>query len=573
MAVAFKLGLRQKLAYKLNAGLRDSKMEPKRYFTLVLIAIVTCGLIIPGIINYVLSDYLTGIASYTIYAIPIFMIFVVAIFPIMASSKKKVVVERIMPLFVTEMAALSTSEMPIDKIFYVLSTRSEHGPLAEDSKKIFRLIHHYHVSAADACRFVAARTPSILEQDFLNRLAHALEVGERLDRFMKNEHDVIMDEYVLKCESVLKDLDFVKELFTGIITSLIFICVFISIVPLLGAQSTDAFLFGIVMTFAAMEGMFVYYIYSKVPKDEIWYPWRSKWRGKLVKDHDRVLFISVLVAIAGTISLSILLIPLGLPNMLLASSVFLPFLIPGILIWREERRIEKRDNIYGAFIRSLGRSCSVSGQTMPDAVKKLALHKFGPLTPMVNNLSKRLSLHINAVDAWKHFSAEASSNLIKRFGQMYTECALNGAKPEETSLFISNNMFKILAIRKKKHVVSSSFLGVLYGVMVALAFTLYVTIGIAEYMSDIISKLVLANQGFMTSGFLNTIFNSDFSIEPLMNMAFAVILLHALFSSLMLPLLRGGHLAGAAIHFIVMLWLASAAQLAVDLMLSGLLGI
>jgi flagellar protein FlaJ len=281
----------------------------------------------------------------------------------------------------------------------------------------------------------------------------------------------------------------------------------------------------------------------------------------------------VLVAVVGTIALCIVLLPMGLPSMLLASSVFMPFVIPGILIWREEKRIEKRDNIYGAFIRSLGRSCSVSGQTMPEAVKKLALHKFGPLTSMVNNLSKRLSLHINAVDAWKHFSAEASSDLIKRFGQMYTECALNGAKPEETSLFISNNMFKILAIRKKKHVVSSSFLGVLYGVMVALAFTLFVTIGIAEYMSDIISNLVLENQGFMTSGFLSSIFNAEFSIEPLMNMAFAVILIHAAFSSLMLPLLRGGHPAGAAIHFIVMLWIASAAQFSVEIMLGTLLGI
>jgi flagellar protein FlaJ len=132
-------------------------------------------------------------------------------------------------------------------------------------------------------------------------------------------------------------------------------------------------------------------------------------------------------------------------------------------------------------------------------------------------------------------------------------------------------MFKILSIRKKKHVVSSSFLGVLYGVMVALAFTLYVTIGIAQYMSTMISGLVVQNQAFMNGGFLSSIFNAEFSVQPLITMAFCVILIHAFFSSLMLPMLRGGHLAGAAIHFIVLLWIGAFASFAVDMMLKTLL--
>ena len=39
----------------------------------------------------------------------------------------------------------------------------------------------------------------------------------------------------------------------------------------------------------------------------------------------------------------------------------------------------------------------------------------------------------------------------------------------------------------------------------------------------------------------------------------------------MLPLLRGGHIAGAAIHFIALLWIGSVSAFIVDLMLKGLL--
>ena len=129
------------------------------------------------------------------------------------------------------MAALSTSDMSFDKVFYILSEKKEFGQLAEDAKQIYRLLKHYSVGAAEACRFVAQRTSSQIESDFFQRLSHSLDVGEKLDRFMHNEHDVMMDEYMLKSESALKDLDFVKEIYTGITTSLIFTAVFVAITP------------------------------------------------------------------------------------------------------------------------------------------------------------------------------------------------------------------------------------------------------------------------------------------------------------------------------------------------------
>ncbi len=379
--------------------------------------------------------------------------------------------------------------MPFDKVFFIMAQKKEYGPLAKDSMKIFRLMKYYNVSVAEACRFIASHTPSRMENDFFSRLGHAVDIGEKLDRFMKNEHDVMMDEYVLKCEGSLKDVDFIKEIFTGAITALIFICVFVSIIPLLGSQTADTLIYGIVIGFMIMEGAFVYLILSKVPKDDIWYPLRQKYKAGLLTERDRMMIVAVVIAVLGMVGLYYLLSPLDIPLMLFAATVCLPVLIPGIMIMREEKKIEKRDEIFGAFIRSLGRSCSVSGQTMPGAVKNLAIHKFGPLTSAVQNLSKRLAMHISPTDSWGHFSAETSSNMIKKFSGMYTQCVLSGSKPEETSLFISNNLFKILAIRKKRISISSSFVGVLYGVMIALAFTMWITVGITEYMSEVVGNL------------------------------------------------------------------------------------
>jgi len=555
---------------KQDEWLRDLKMGKETYFKLVLLSTVLLGLVVPILLTLTLAPYLSSSLLILAYVIPVFGIFVVVMLPAVYTSRRKMEVEQNMPMFVTTMAALSTSDMSFDSVFYILSGKKEYGQLAEDAKQIYRLIKHYSVGAAEACRFVAIRTSCQMEANFFNRLSHSMDVGEKLDQFMKNEHDVIMDEYMLRAEGTLKDLDFVKEIYTGLTTSLIFTAVFVCLMPMFGGTAIEVLLIGVVFSFAAMESFFIYLLKTKVPKDQIWMGWRTKVKRGLVKDKDRIIFTSVLIAILGIVLLSLIMIPSGLPPMFIASTIFLPVLFPGILILREEKDIEKRDNIYGAFIRSLGRSSEVSGTTMADGVRKLAMHSFGPLTAMVRNLSKRLALHINAADSWKHFAAESSSDLIDKFGEMYVMSIQNGSKAEPTSMFISNNMFRVLTIRKKRSVTASSFVGILYGVMISLAVTLYITIGIVNYMSGIMSDVVI-DPGVAGGNFLMGIIAADIDTSAIEMMVFSVVLVHATLSSLMLPMIKGGHIVGSVVHFIALIWIASVASLVSQYLIDGLL--
>lgn len=555
---------------KKDAWLRDLRMKEDTYYKLILISIVLLGIVAPAVLTLTLAPYLDGPLLIIVYVVPLFGIFVIFMLPAVYTSKRKVEVEQNMPMFVTTMAALSTSDMPFESVFYILSSKKEYGQLAKDAKQICRLIKHYSVGAAEACRFIAVRTSCEMEANFFNRLSHSLEVGEKLDKFMENEHDVIMDEYMLRAEGTLKDLDFVKEIYTGLTTSLIFTAVFVCIMPMFGSDAVEVLMIGVVFSFAALESFFIYLLKTKVPKDRIWMGYRTKLKRGLITDKDRLIFTSVLVAVLGIILLSFIMIPSGLPPMFIASTIFLPALFPGILVMREEKAIETRDNLFGAFIRSLGRSSAASGTTMAESVRKLAMHTFGPLTAMVKNLSKRLALHISAVDSWKHFAAETSSDLIDKFGEMYVTCIQNGSKAEPTSLFISNNMFRVLSIRKKRSQTASSFVGILYGVMISMAVTLYITIGIVDYMGQVMSSVVISDGGASTS-FLSGILSANFDVGSIELMVFAVILVHATLSSLMLPMIKGGHIVGSIVHFIALIWIASVASMISQSLISGLL--
>jgi uncharacterized protein (DUF111 family) len=68
----------------------------------------------------------------------------------------------------------------------MISRSSLSDPVKDRAQRIFRLVKQYNVSAAESCRFVAQRTPSKMENDFYSRLAHSIDVGEKLDRFMRN---------------------------------------------------------------------------------------------------------------------------------------------------------------------------------------------------------------------------------------------------------------------------------------------------------------------------------------------------------------------------------------------------
>ena len=90
-------------------GFREMKMSPSSYFRLLVFSVVAFGIVVPGVMSILLSPYLSGVAAYIIYLVPLFIVIVVALLPPIYSSQKKIKVDRTFPLFITELAALSTS--------------------------------------------------------------------------------------------------------------------------------------------------------------------------------------------------------------------------------------------------------------------------------------------------------------------------------------------------------------------------------------------------------------------------------------------------------------------------------
>ena len=71
---------------KLKDSFREMKITPKTYFLILTFATVIFGIVIPAAISMFLAPYLHGPIVYTINIIPMFIIFVVGMYPLMLAS-------------------------------------------------------------------------------------------------------------------------------------------------------------------------------------------------------------------------------------------------------------------------------------------------------------------------------------------------------------------------------------------------------------------------------------------------------------------------------------------------------
>ena len=542
------------------------KNEPGRYLLYVVASALLVGTVVPAILLSLVDLGTPGLTLYLIMLSPGFLIFLVAIIPFLQVGMEKRRVNQIMPLFVTHMASMVTSGLPLEKVFGYVADMRDYGIIAENCGQIQNLVVNYGMTVSEACRFVAKDIKNDMERDFFIRLAHAIDVGDEMGVFFNYEQEIIMDEFQLNAESTLKNMDFVTEIYVALIVAMTFLVVFVAIIPLVGGGVNEMMLLGITFTFLVLEVMFLLISIFVMPTDRIWYPWSTKFAKNMVTSTDKLLIYVIILNIVALTILAVYVFFSDMDLRLAIPIVSTPLLISGLLINREEQRINNRDNIYGSFIRALGRSMEASSASLPASVRQISQHKFGYLSAAVESLSKRLDTNIDPDLAWDNFIAETESNFIDKFTRMYIDTTGHGSSPERTSYFISKNMNKFLAMRKKRNVFVSSMTGVSYGTMVALAGTMWIMYAVIDYVGVLIENMY---GGMATGGaasvFLGSIINPSYDLGVLSLVVIVILSIHALVSSLTINSMKGGHWFGGAFHFSALIWVGVACTYLVDI--------
>jgi len=534
---------------KWKKAFHSLEISPSDYLKRFVIPIMLLGIAFPVLIQIAAPVIMEGYIKLVFYSIPFFMLILVMVYPITSLEGKKMQINQNIHYYITHMGVLATSQMQLKELFSRVSRNDAYEYLSKETAKIYMLMEDWNISFAQACRFIARRTPSDIFADFLDRFAHAVDSGENVESFLKSEQKVVMNDFDTMYKEALHSIDSVKEIFMSMVMALIFMVSFAILLPVIMGIDASMLMIGSIILFLGAEALLVYFTKMKVPKDRIWHTL------DIETEADKAIKISFPVSILVCVLVAIPLLMWGkLPITIEIAAIMTPLVITGRVASREENKIKRKDDNFSSFIRSLGASAGARGGLIKESLRHLIYHDFGPLTRDVRDLYSRLNTRINKRRSWEFFAAGTGSNLIERFGTIFSEGTHLGGKPEVIGDIIGDNVMEINSLRKLRYSSSSSLVGELYGLTGGIAFTMFLSLYIVKMLGEVFSHANIPqgmNVGLSVSA--ATSVNIDFLTLLIM----AMLVGHSFLSSVLIRVVDGGHMFNVYTHFVGMLWVSA----------------
>ncbi len=523
----------------------------EQYMMKFALPVAGMGIFFPFIMFLLVPSLVSGIFLFVLLLVPVLCIGLVIFYPLSVMGVKKSQIDLNMHYYITHMGVLASSNMARKEVIHNLSMHESYGYLATETGKIYSLMNDWNLSLAQACRFIAKRTPSAIFADFLDRLAHSAEAGEPFDQFVWTEQKVVMNEFDTMYKKSLSEIQMVKEIFIAMMTALIFLTSISLIMPIITGMPLYFLLEGSIVAFLAAEGVIVYIMKTKAPKDNIWHTLNIE------TDAEKVIRMSFPISVIGSTIIAVILLLWGggLPVTILIAISLSPLAITGYYARREEELIKRKDDNFSQFVRALGSTAGARGGIIRESLRNLTYHDFGPLTIEVNDLYKRLETRINKYMSWNYFAAGTGSNLIERFASIFAEGIDKGGKPEVIGEIIGDNFMRIVSLRKLRYTLARSLVGEVYGLTGGIALTMFLTLGIVEMLTKTFSGVSMP--AGMTSIF--SLGSNSVDINLLALLLMSMMVGHSLLSALMLRAVDGGSVFNTYIHFVGMVWLSAVA--------------
>lgn len=472
-------------------------------------------------------------------------------------------------LFITHLTVLSMSKTNRVEIFRTIANDDDYGALADEMTKLIGLVDTFNLSLDDAARARSKQTPSDMLADFYEQIAYNVGSGQPISDFLISEQEAIIKEFATKYESDLDSVGVFAELFISMMLVSSFATLFGMIIPFLTGMNPLLTIGGMLFVYTLVQAGFVFIIDSVAPEDKLWYV-PNEFENERLDTIQKYVIASVsisaiLAIIVGAGILGYLPVSFdGYPMQFIVPIPTIPLLLPAIYVSLVERDIAQAEQQFSSFIRGLGAVESVKKTSTASVLRTMKNKDFGRLTPYIVNLYRRLNLQVNSTVAWRHFSSEIGSALVKNFSDMYVLGRELGGDPEMLGNIIGQNVNEVLSLRAKRKQVINQLTGQTYGMTLATIATFFISLGVLRL-------LVQVTEG-MDVGLLRGILYVElYSIPTISALVYAAVIINALTSSLLIRKASRAHTAGALLHFTIITWLGFALGYVIDSYFIGLL--
>ncbi|MBE8539198.1 archaellar assembly protein FlaJ [Geoglobus acetivorans] len=395
----------------------------------------------------------------------------------------------------TYMASLSTANLSRDKIFELVAEKKEYSP-SKYFKQIRDLTQKWHYDYATACELIAEKVKHKRLKELLNRFSNAIASGEPDEEFIEREwrtfKTVRKDEYQRSLESLRKWTDAYVSILVS--TTLISVVILLSIVIYSVSDPLSMILTAIFSSLAfSLFGVFM--LYKATPKDAKTHSMPIKSKEQMTISRLQVLLLPIFLAALLIFSvlpavfnpeMEILGIDAKGIGLIISGFVLLPL---GIIGYRDDRKISKRDEAFTSVIRGLGATISGAGVGMAEALSRLDKKNLGELKDLVMPLHKRLSLGLDPKISWDKFTGESGSYLISKLTPIFIDATDMGGDANLVGEIVGSSNLEMVLLRLKRDLISNGFINLVIPLHVSMVGLILFITKILEKFTSLISKM------------------------------------------------------------------------------------
>ena len=388
----------------------------------------------------------------------------------------------------TYMSAIAAAGLSRHRIFAMASELST--TVAHYFADVENLVRSFHYDYPQACRVTGEGAKENEVRSFLFRLSDALESGEPLDVFLAREAEAQGDSYSNEYE---RDLESLKK-WTDAYASLIISQVLIVIINLISTMIYDmgTKLVGGFMVMSVLFSFMGAWVLSRAAPREVMTLPGPEGSKEQILARKLLLIAFPLAVISGGI---LHLFGAGWPWILILSALILSPV--GVVAFVSDRKLSKKEEEFGPFLRSLGGMASSTATTLTESLSQIDLKSFPALEPDATRLGMRLRARIDKEICWRRFGTETGSQLITEGVRVFYDAVTVGGDPEEVSGLCSMFTAQTSLLRAKRRGVSSTFnwltLTMHSALSVLLLLVLNIVLSFRSMMQDVIDPDLTAN--------------------------------------------------------------------------------
>ena len=376
------------------------------------------------------------------------------------------------------------------------------------SSKYFANVHFLaqklNVDYAEACRTVALRTNIDEVRGFLLRLAGAMGAGEDEGAFLLRESEAMAAAFSNRYE---RDVESLKKWTDAYVTLVVAagLIVIVSVISMMIYDIGTSITVGLALTMVFVTILGGWIIYVSAPHEVKTRP-QGPTSEKQILAHKLFKILAPIGVAVFAIALFIG-IELGWAFLILAAFLY----VPGFIITRDDKRIDKLDADIPTVVRVLGGVTSAIGTTVTEALGQIDRRSMGSLTPEIDRLYLRLHAGLEPEMCWDRFVDETGSELVDRTKNMFRDALTLGADAGKAGAASALFSSKIAYLRANRAMVAVTFKYLIFPLHTAMIALL---LFIPEIMK-LFSINIQESSKFLTEGSSSSLPNSSLPIGEL----------------------------------------------------------